>query len=151
MSGLAKQPPLAISGRGVTRLVILAGPWAIKAPRPDYGWRLFLHGLLCNMTEAVFGRSALEGFCPVVWHIPGGWLLVQRRARVMTEAEFATFDVAAFCDRETYQIAAETKADSFGWIDGQVVAIDYGEPPHRLPVGWWQGNRRLSAFREPIG
>lgn len=113
-------------GRGVTRQVVLVGRWALKFPRVNCGWRIFLQGLLANMAEAVWGTTELEGFCPVVLAVPGGFLTVQRRARVLTVEEYAAFDVRAFIDREHYTVPAEEKRDSFGWLDGQIVAIDYG-------------------------
>lgn len=116
---------LAYSGRGVTRHVLLIGRHALKLPRLNYGWPMFLRGLLGNMDEALWGRTGWEGLCPVVFALPGGLLTVQRRARTMTEAEFEGFDHGAFVERPDYRIPAEAKADSFGWLDGQIVAIDY--------------------------
>jgi hypothetical protein len=112
---------LAYSGLGVTRHVILLGPWALKIPRINYGWSMFLRGLLGNMQEAVWGRCGWDGFCPVVFAIPGGFLTVQRRVRVMTDDEFASFDWKGFTRRKGYRIPAERKADSFGWL-GPVAA-----------------------------
>jgi hypothetical protein len=111
----------------MSRLVLLVGTYAVKLPRCTYGWRKFLHGLLGNMSETKFGTVGLVGVCPVVFAVPGGWLLVARRAKVMSNEEFASFDAALFCSREGYYIPAEHKNDSFGWLDGAIVAIDYGE------------------------
>lgn len=118
------------SGRGVTRQVLLIGGLAFKIPRLNYGWPMFLRGLLGNMQEAVFGRCGWEGICPVVWHIPGGWLVVQRRVRVLTDAEFDAMDYDAVCNRPGQPIPAERKSDSFGWLNGRVVAIDYADYVH---------------------
>jgi hypothetical protein len=108
---------------------VLVGPYALKLPRVRYGWRLFLLGLLGNMSEQRFGTAGLEGVCPVVFAIPGGFLIVQRRARLMTEAEFRMFDPFGFCNRSTYHIPAEMKPDSFGWLNDRgrdvVVVVDY--------------------------
>ena len=121
-------PPrgFAYSGAGVTRHVFLVGAVAIKVPRVTYGWKMFLEGLLANMQEREFGRAGWPGICPVICSLPGGWLVVQRRALVMTEEEFAAFDAAAFVANPEYTIPAELKADSFGWLDGMPVAVDYG-------------------------
>jgi hypothetical protein len=121
------KPFCSWSGRGVTRYVIMVGPWALKFPRINYGWAMFLRGLLGNMQEAVWGRSGWPGICPVVFAVPGGFLTVQRRVRVMTDEEFAAFDFKAFTRRKGYRIPTERKSDSFGWLDGQVVAIDYAD------------------------
>lgn len=116
---------------GVTREVILTRSFAIKVPKLTYGWRLFLRGLLANMQERQFWTTRDHRLCPVVWSLPGGWLVVMMRAREMADAEWALFDAERFCgtpdDCEFEMIVpAEPKQDSFGWLDGRVVAVDYG-------------------------
>ena len=110
---------------GCTRHVLLVGPWAIKVPAL-WSWKLFLCGLLANMQERQFSACGWSELCPVTFSIPGGWMLVMQRATVMTEAEFVNFDVKAFCERKDGVVPAEHKASSFGWLDGRVVALDYG-------------------------
>lgn len=110
---------------GVTRTVILVGRLALKFPAVGE-WRLFLLGLLANMQERQFGRAGWPELCPVLWSIPGGWLVVMARAREMTTEEFEAFDFDRFVLGGTYVVPVERKADSFGWLDGRVVAIDYG-------------------------
>lgn len=111
--------------QGVTRHVLLVGSVAIKVPRVSE-WRLFLLGLLANMQEAIFSKTRWPELCPVLWHVPGGWLVVMRRARVLTDDEFAALDLESWVDRGDYVIPAEVKPDSFGYLDGQLVAVDYG-------------------------
>jgi len=113
---------------GVTRTVVLWGGLAFKFPKMRYGWRLFLQGLLANMQEREFGcATGWAELCPVLWAIPGGWLVVMRRARVMTDSEFEAFDFQAWATNSGQRaIPCEMKADSFGWLEGRVVAIDYG-------------------------
>jgi hypothetical protein len=133
---------------GVTREVFLIGRYAIKIPKLVYGWKMFLNGLLANMQEREFAAEGWPELCPIVFSLPGGWLVVMRRARVMTDEEFAAFDFRAFVTRdddyaaynldawggnarnggepEALVVPVEAKADSFGWLDGRVVAIDYG-------------------------
>lgn len=113
-------------GAGVTRHVVLWRSWAFKAPRVNFGWRLFLQGLLANMQERTFGRAGWPTLCPVVWSMPGGWLTIMRRARPLTDAEADGFDFGALISHPDYPAPAEPKPDSFGWIDGRVVAVDYG-------------------------
>jgi hypothetical protein len=92
-----------------------------------HGWRGFLLGLLANMQERLFWETRWPQLCPVVASTPGGFLLIARRARVMTRDEFARFDFAGFTRRtDGSLVPAEAKADSFGWLDGEVVAVDYG-------------------------
>ena len=84
-----------------------------------------LRGLLGNMAER--DLSCLDGCCPVLFSLPGGFLNVMPYARPMTRDEFARFDYHSFVDRDAYAIPAERKPDSFGWLNNQPVAIDYGD------------------------
>lgn len=110
---------------GATRTVWLIGPWAFKFPSM-VEWRLFLLGLLANMQERKFSETDWPELCPVLWSLPGGWLVVMRRARELTRTEFDQIDFVKWLDRGNYVIPAEPKMDSFGWIGGQLVAVDYG-------------------------
>lgn len=124
-------PILTITGaewnkQGITREVFLFRDYAIKVPKLIYGWQKFLCGLLANMQEEMFGRCGWPEVCPVLFAIPGGWLIVMRRCRPLTDEEWAGFDAEAFVNGENYMIPAETKRDSFGVLDGKIVALDYG-------------------------
>lgn len=44
----------------------------------------------------------------------------------MTDEEFLELDMEQWLDRGDYLIPAELKSDSFGYLDGKLVAIDYG-------------------------
>lgn len=103
--------------RGRNRLVLLTRRYAIKIPSLR-SWRDFLFGLLNNQNEAAACRE--PGHCPVLLAVPGGWLLVMPRARILTSAEFAALDMASLPARP------ERKPDSFGWLGGRLVAVDYG-------------------------
>lgn len=111
---------------GVTREVILTRRYAIKVPRLSFGWRNFLHGLLGNMQEAAFSAAGWPELCPVEFSIPGGWLLVMRRAEPLSDADWERFDAMSFRETEDYIVPVEAKQDSFGWLDGRIVAVDYG-------------------------
>lgn len=126
-----KLPPVSICRTGVTRIVILIGRWAIKLPRFGHGWRLGLRGLLCNMQERQFAATGWPELCPVVWAAPGGFLLIMRRARELTREEWFAFNPKTFHDyyengELVRSIPVEEKMDSFGMLDGRIVAIDYG-------------------------
>lgn len=117
--------PLIDADRGCTRLVLLVGPWAVKVPNVLRGWRDAVWGLLGNMQEAAFSAAGWPELCPVLWRVPGGFLVVMPRARIMTDEEFAAFDAAAFCDARG--VPAQNKPTSFGFLpDGRVVCVDYG-------------------------
>ena len=55
--------------------------------------------------------------------LPGGWLVVMRRARPLTEQEFAALSPN---DWGGVLEMVEFKRSSFGMLDGRVVAVDYG-------------------------
>ena len=118
---------------GHSRTVFLVGRYAIKVPVVCYGWRAFLRGLLANLSEAEWARwtdAARVRLCPVVTALPGGFALVMRRARPLSEAEFGALDVEAFlcyAGDPLYRLPVEAKADSFGMLDGRVVAVDYAD------------------------
>jgi len=110
---------------GCTRTVLLIGNFAFKFPSV-FEWRLFLLGLLANMQERLFWTMCSDKLCPVVWSIPCGLLVVMRRAKELTEDEWAEFDVESWLKDGDYPVPAEPKIDSFGWLDGRIVAVDYG-------------------------
>jgi hypothetical protein len=62
----------------------------------------------------------------VLFYIPCGLLIVMPRVTVMTDAEFIGFNYNAFVDTDDYRVPAEEKANSFGYFNGRIVAIDYG-------------------------
>lgn len=114
---------VTINRRGFNRTVVLTRRYALKFPTLR-SWRDFLFGLLNNQTEARVGRSGKPGVCPVLWSIPGGWLVVMPRLAILSPEEFVAFDAKAFVER--HGLSVEPKPDSFGRYRGQVVAVDYG-------------------------
>ena len=112
--------------QGATRNVLLTKRYAIKVPRL-VEWRLLLYGLLANMQERQYWRHLRhDKLCPVLWSLPGGFLLVMRRTTELSRDDFATFDYEAFVENETWRVPVENKQDSFGWYYGRIVAVDYG-------------------------
>lgn len=78
------------------------------------------------MQERLFSETKWPELCPVVFSIPGGWLIIMRRAKEMAVDEFLDFNSRAWADKGTHVIPCEHKANSFGWLDGKIVCIDYG-------------------------
>lgn len=111
--------------KGATRTVFLIFGLAIKTPS-TCSWKLFLCGLLGNMQESLFSKTKNPWLCPVLFSIPGGWLIVMRRARSLTFQEFESTDIKAWLDSSYYTIPTEIKIDSFGKLNGKLVVIDYG-------------------------
>lgn len=110
---------------GATRAVLLTGKLAWKVPRMST-WRTLLNGLLANMQEREFSRTGWPELCPVLFSLPGGWLVVMARCRPLDDAEWCYFEYELFTEHPDYTIPVEPKQDSFGWLDGRVVAVDYG-------------------------
>jgi len=111
---------------GISRDVFLIGKYAFKFASPRYGYKNFLQGLLANIQEATFSKAGWPELCPVLAATPGGFLIIMPRVRVMTDEEFEGFDYVGFVFGDDYNIPAEAKSDSFGWLDGKIVAVDYG-------------------------
>lgn len=134
--------------RGMTREVILIGPWAIKIPSFRNG-KLFLTGMLANMQEREFSHTGWPELCPVKFYVPMGLLVMMPRCKPLSDAEWESLDHRAFCSRSdpyaeinydlvtgqingthadvaSYLIPAEHKRCSFGMLNGRVVAVDYG-------------------------
>ena len=99
---------------GATRAVILVGRWAVKLPRPT-SWRLFLSGLLANMQEREFARTGWPELCPVLFSLPGGWLVVMPRAEPLTDGEWELLDIMGtrekWPDRGDYVVPVEMKRE----------------------------------------
>jgi hypothetical protein len=110
---------------GCTRTVFLLGKFAIKIPAMAE-WRLFLLGLLANMQEALFSKTKWPELCPVLFSIPGGFMVIMPRAEPLTREEFHNFEFDTWISQDEYRVPAENKLDSFGKLDGKIVAVDYG-------------------------
>lgn len=112
--------------RGANRCAVLVGHWAFKFPNPA-SWRSLLYGLLNNMNERWAASVAAGSFhCTVITAIPGGFLNIMPRCRPLTDEEWRNFDPASVSG-----IEVEHKPDSFGVLNGRVVAVDYGIPRER--------------------
>lgn len=110
---------------GTHRTTLLIGRYAVKVP-VFVEWRLFLFGLLANMQEARFSRANWPELCPVVFAVPGGFLNVMQRAEPITREEFWALVSTNWKHRHNYVLPVEYKLDSFGKLDGRIVAVDYG-------------------------
>lgn len=114
--------------KGATRTVLLIGRVAIKLPT-FLTWKLFLYGLLGNMQETLWWNGlpdSREMMCPVLFSIPGGFLTVMRRAEPVSLEEWFANDHAWFYRAKGLSIPVEDKLDSWGRVDGRIVAVDYG-------------------------
>ena len=110
---------------GTTRTVFLILRWAIKIPS-FVEWRLFLLGLLANMQETKFSKTGWPELCPILFSISGGWVVIMARAHPLTREQFNEIDFDLWLNCVPYTIPVEKKMDSFGLLDGRLVAVDYG-------------------------
>lgn len=118
---------MKIDRTGCTRIVVLTKRHAFKVPNVLNGYKLFLCGLLANFQEKeMFDWRPRSELCPVRFALPLGFLVVMPRVRIMTDIEFEEFEVEAFTRKPTYSLPVEAKANSFGYLNGSIVAIDYG-------------------------
>lgn len=79
------------------------------------------------MQERELGTMDLEELCPVLFSLPGGWLVIMPRARSMPDEQWEKFDCVAFVNRpDKACVPVEMKQDSFGLLGTRVVAVDYG-------------------------
>ncbi|HEY0131642.1 MAG TPA: hypothetical protein VGB57_09570 [Allosphingosinicella sp.] len=83
-------------------------------------WRDFLFGLLNNMNETAWHHED-RAFCPVLWSAPLGLAVVMPRAAMLGPGEF--YDVAP---KLPALPGVERKASSWGRLNGELVAVDYG-------------------------
>lgn len=102
---------------GRNRTVLLIGRWAIKLPSIRSAHD-FAFGLLNNLNERDW-HAQHPSYCPVLWAAPLGLALVMPRARVLSDVEYAAVVPPAVA-------GVERKADSWGWLGGRLVALDYG-------------------------
>lgn len=117
---------------GATRMVLFLPSFSrryprgvvVKLPRPTH-WRLFLHGLLGNMQEAEFSKAGWKQLCPVLFSLPGGFLVVMPRCQVF-QGKLSDRDYQTFVNQPNYCVPVENKAGSFGYYRKRLVAIDYG-------------------------
>ena len=110
---------------GTTRTVFLISKYAVKIPS-FFSWKMFLHGLLANMQEASFSKTKWPELCPVLFELPGGFLIVQKRAEPIDAEEYYSLSFYELTIRKDYIVPAEDKPNSWGKINGKIVAIDYG-------------------------
>lgn len=113
--------------KGSTRWCFVLGDYAIKIPSL-HSYTNFLNGLLANMNECKFSKCIdfSEKLCPVFFSIPFGFLVVMPLVRVLKKGELSNEYLINFCECNNGVLPAEIKHDSFGYLKGKLVCIDYG-------------------------
>lgn len=109
--------------KGSTRWVVVTKKYAFKFPRL-LAWRNFLQGLLANMQEVEFsGFDPL--LCPVIFNLPLGFMNVMPSTEPVSVDQDLTH-VFDSLENEERVLPVERKHDSFGILNGNIVAVDYG-------------------------
>lgn len=114
--------------KGSSREVVLIGQWAIKFPKL-YSWETFLWGLLANMQEIQFSKLNWPELCPIIWYIPGGFLVVMPRCKILIRNDFCEEKInEIFTNAKLHNrcLPVEMKPDSWGFLNGRLIAVDYG-------------------------
>lgn len=111
--------------RGVSRTVLLFGPWAIKIPSWRNGIVFFVGGMYCNLVEAERWRTAAsypekaKHFARVLWCAPFGLCAVQERClpldRLLTRQEVQALPLIGY----------DNNAHNAGVRNGRIVVFDY--------------------------
>lgn len=113
--------------QGCYRQVLLVRRWALKFPRVNDGWYRFLEGLLSNMHEVENwkDRDIEEDakMCPILWWLPGGFLVVQRRAQPVP-TRWWTWRQEAQRWFQGRGWRDSMNNNNYGVLDGRVVRFD---------------------------
>jgi hypothetical protein len=118
-------------------MVFLVGPYAIKLPNLHYRYPAALWGLIHNLAERNWWRAFEDSddgwphtmrqlLCPVVWGDRFGICTIMRRAEPLPKTWDCPVVFEWLSSRFPYRCPAEKKRDSFGILNGEIVAIDYG-------------------------
>lgn len=111
---------------GSSRKVLLLGKFAFKFAYGNNKF-YFKQGMLANKQETYYSKLDKERFAKVYLSFPFGLLNICQRADELTKEQFASFIFEDFSAIyfSIYDIV-EFKRDSFGIVNGKIVAIDYG-------------------------
>src|SRR6267154_759327 len=79
--------------KGSTRWAILVGKYAIKIPSLS-NYEDFLKGLLSNAAESQWSKTMnwTKKFCPVLFTLPGYFMVIMPRVQVLSENEFMRYE-----------------------------------------------------------
>lgn len=119
--------------KGVTRVVILIGKFAIKFPRGYHSsrtkdplsWKWFLRGLLANIDEKFWWDCTLQKdkLCKIRIAGPLGLFLIMDRAEPLLETEYDK----EFFEKEFKYLPLDNKICNFGKINDRIVLVDYAD------------------------
>lgn len=112
--------------RGITRTVLLVGPWAVKVPSlRAHGEGLkgllwsFCRGVTANQSEYEWSRW--PGVCPARWSLAGLVNVYPRCAPVDRELTDAEYDAIGFTG------PSDRKPANVGRLNDRLVWVDYDQ------------------------
>lgn len=120
---------MIVDRKGATRLVILAGDYAVKVPVVRFGIRAFLTGMLANLNECRW-RGVSKNMPRTLYCNRFGLVLVAKRCRpihhrglfyVALAELIATSDVA-----EDFWLS-DCKPENYGYIGVDLIKLDAGD------------------------
>lgn len=139
---------MKINFKGVTRIVIVFKTVVVKMPKP-FVWNHFLRGVLGNIEEArtwkwnsgKYERGLSHLLCPVVWVSWGGWILIMKKARTLTEDEWFVTDYSV--EEHLREFAGDDSIRNYGYYQGRLVKIDYADLDDNWGEDFKPGNKKV--------
>lgn len=124
---------MIVKMNGVTRIVIILNDVVIKIPKFTHQWSHFLRGILANITEnrtwkwnsGKFEKGTSHLLCPVIWCSWGGWVIVMKKAAVMTYEEWEKSEW--YNDQHRKHFPGDDTVSNYGILNNTLVKIDYGQ------------------------
>jgi hypothetical protein len=118
--------PYFAKRRGITRVALLAGPWAVKLPSlRAHGEGLrgvlwsFARGVVANQSEWDWRTS--EGVCPARASLLGGLVNVYPRALAIPDSRVVDFDAISYVG------PMDPKNRNVGIVNEKLVWLDYDQ------------------------
>jgi hypothetical protein len=116
---------------GCTRIVFEFKNFVVKIPKFTHQWSHFLMGLISNMDESKtwkwnsgkYEKGTSYLLCPVLWCSWGGWILIMKKATMLTSEDWQT----TFIPEHKKHFGGDDKLANYGYFNGKVVKVDYGQ------------------------
>lgn len=115
-----------IDRSGATRAVIVLRKVVIKIPTFK-SWKLFLNGMLANLQERQFSCLKDKNLCPVILSSRLGLFVVMRKCYRVNHIGLYLAELHRLkgaLPSEFY--LSDAKPQNFGYLDGRLVKLDYG-------------------------
>lgn len=124
---------MKINNNGVTRTVFILKSIVIKIPNVTHGWRNFLKGITGNIDErdtwrwnsGKYEQGHSHLLCPIVWASWGGWIVVMKKAKTLTQEEWD--NMPYYTDEHTKYFPGDDTISNYGILDDRLVKIDYAD------------------------